>query len=407
MDFYQNQVTTVHDLRVDPSRMARRVEELTQARPACVLIPMVYAEMGRPALERIRTGLARCGFLNEVVVSLTAENEKQHREVTRFFAELPVPVTVAWCESPTIREKFAELRQKGIYLEGLSGKGLAVWLGFGLASEGNYAILCHDADIETYDPSLPASLLLPIVDPDLDFFFSKGYYARLSDSRMYGRVVRLFVWPFLDSLANVLGARSPYLRYLRAFRYPLSGEFALTSDLARNLRVPTDWGLELGVLAEVYRNTAQKRICQVDLGVYSHKHKDVGRNADEGLQRMVRDLAVTVLRSLTENEATTLSEASLLALRVVYRRTAQDYVRRYFVDAEYNGLAYDRHDEESTIEAFVHALERAEADYLQAPSAALIPDWLRILSAEERLPATLKEASLWSDAGSLEIGRRP
>ena len=82
--------------------------------------------------------------------------------------------------------------------------------------------------------------------------------------RMHGRVVRLLVWPLLNSLIAVLG-HDPFLVYLNSFRYPLAGEFAVTAMLARSNRIPSDWGLEVGTLAEVFRNTSLKRICQTDL----------------------------------------------------------------------------------------------------------------------------------------------
>jgi glucosyl-3-phosphoglycerate synthase len=236
-------------------------------------------------------------------------------------------------------------------------------------------------NIEEYSPRLLSSLLLPIMDPDLDFFFTKGYYARLTGDRLYGRVARLFVAPFLEAVNQSLGRRSPYLRYLRAFRYPLSGEFAMTTDLALNIRIPTDWGLEMGLLAEVYRNASPKRIAQVDLGLYSHKHKSVGAKPSEGLLRMTGDICTTVLRTLTEHEATEVSEATLLALRVMYTRIAQDYVRRYFVDAKMNGLTYDRHEEEAMIEAFAAIIESAGVRYLREPGKEQVPDWLRVRSA--------------------------
>ena len=68
----------------------------------------------------------------------------------------------------------------------------------------------------------------------------------------------------------------PYLRFLDDFRYALAGEFAMTADLARVIRIPSHWGLEVGVLAEVYRNVAPLRVCQVDLtDNYEHKHQDL------------------------------------------------------------------------------------------------------------------------------------
>ena len=83
----------------------------------------------------------------------------------------------------------------------------------------------------------------------------------LETRALQGRATRLFVNPLLVSLERMLGELN-YLRYLRAFRYPLAGEFAFTTDLAMNLRIPSDWGLEVGLLSEVYRQVAISRIAQ-------------------------------------------------------------------------------------------------------------------------------------------------
>ena len=95
--------------------------------------------------------------------------------------------------------------------------------------------------------------------PDLDYKFCKGYYSRVTD-RMHGRVTRLLITPLINALMKILGPL-PLLQYLNSFRYPLSGEFSMVADLALINRIPADWGLEVGVLAEVFRN------CSLKLGV--------------------------------------------------------------------------------------------------------------------------------------------
>ena len=83
-----------------------------------------------------------------------------------------------------------------------------------------------------------------------------------------------------------------YLRYLRAFRYPLAGEFAFTTDLAMNLRIPSDWGLS-GLLSRSTQ-VAISRIAQV-VGLFDHKHKNPA--PPRGLQRMCGEILSTVLRA--------------------------------------------------------------------------------------------------------------
>ncbi|HVL49222.1 MAG TPA: glucosyl-3-phosphoglycerate synthase [Candidatus Thermoplasmatota archaeon] len=391
MDFYQNGPATLHDLQPERRGHARAlVRKHVAARPAALLLPMLYSEMERPALLGIRQGLRKADFLNEIVIALTCENSNEVENVRDFFQDLPAPVTVLWCEGPTVREGMERLAERGFDLRGYSGKGLAVWLGLGAASEDNYAIALHDADIEHYDPKIVHRILLPIVVPEMDFYFAKGYYARLTGERMFGRVVRLFLWPFLDALQTVIPKPSPLLRYMRSFRYPLSGEMAMTSDLARNIRIPTDWGLELGVMGEVYRNATMKRICQVDLGLYSHKHQSVGGGASEGLQRMSMDIASTVFRLLASLEGVTITPETLVTLRVAYRREAQDAIRQYHMDSLANGLVYDRHDEEVVVETLEPLITEAGRGFMTAPSKDQIGEWLRAIAADPESPQRMR-----------------
>jgi glucosyl-3-phosphoglycerate synthase len=275
------------------------------------------------------------------------------------------------------------------------GKGRAVWLGLGLASLEAEAIAVHDADIITYDRSYPLKLLFPLLEEEFGIAFNKAYYARLSHNpySLQGRVVRLFVVPLLTALTDLFGYNN-FLSYLSAYRYPLSGEFAMNNDLALNIRIPSDWGLEIGLLAEVSRNVAQKRISQIDLGIFDHKHQSVGNATNEGLRKMCRDILRSVLRTLAETEKVVISRDHIHALRIKFRREAQDYTRQYFVDAWINGLQYDRHQEEVIIEQFEQVILEAGEQFFLNPAGTQIPDWTRALAVMPDLREKLKEATI-------------
>lgn len=395
MDFYQQGPVALHDFGLEGRTDVRDlVEHAARDRPACVVLPMLYDEMTRPAILGIRQGLRKLSYLHELVIPLTATTQEEVDEVRRFFSDMPFPVRVLWCEGPHVQEVLTQLAQNGLDLTHFRGKGMAVWLGFGAASVENDALALHDADIERYHPRIVDRLLLPVVSEELDFFFSKGYYARVTGEKMYGRVVRLFVWPFIDALQAALDRPSPFLAYLRSFRYPLSGEMAITTDLAKNIRMPTDWGLEMGLLGEVYRNASPKRICQADLGFYSHKHKRVGSAPTEGLQRMVQEIGAATLRSLSAMEGVRVNAELLTTLRTTYRREAQDAVRRYHADSLVNRLAYDRHHEETTVEAFEALIMPAGQAYMDAPLSDQVSEWVRAISALDDAPEMLHEAAI-------------
>jgi glucosyl-3-phosphoglycerate synthase len=376
MDFTQGIITTIDDLCMDKDKIRKRLEDLALERPPSIVIPMLYDELQGQALGNIVNQLNKCTYLNNAIIVLTAEDEEEYKNTVNYFNRLEIPHIVAWCESPDIQEIFIDLKDRGIDISRYTGKGMAIWIAIGIASLDSYAIIFHDADIETYTEEIPARLLLPILDPELGFFFSKGYYARISESRLYGRVCRLFLSPFLDALAMKTEYKSSFIRYLKAFRYPLSGEFAMTSDLALNIRIPADWGLELGVLAEVFKNSALERICQVDLGLYSHRHKE-----PQGLVNMVGDMMKTIFRTLIENDGVEISASTLISLRILYRSIAQDDIMKYFTLSKINDLKYDRHEELSMVELFAKILYEQGEGYLREPVSTQIPNWLRTISA--------------------------
>jgi glucosyl-3-phosphoglycerate synthase len=160
------------------------------------------------------------------------------------------------------------------------------------------------------------------------------------------------------------------------------------------VRIPGNWGLEIGLLAEVYRNVSEKRISQIDLGVFDHKHQQVGKSTNEGLRKMCRDIFRSILRTLTETEQVVLSMEHIHALRVKFRREAQDYTRQYSLDARFNGLRFDRHQEEVITELFEQVIAEAGEQYFLNPVGTQIPDWTRALAVMPDLREKLQEAAL-------------
>jgi glucosyl-3-phosphoglycerate synthase len=215
----------------------------------------------------------------------------------------------------------------------------------------------------------------------MGYEFCKGFYSRVTD-RMYGRATRLFFTPLIRALYKILG-HLPILVYFDSFRYPLSGEFSLDIDLARVNRIPSDWGLEVGFLAEVYRNCVPRRICQVDLAeTFEHKHHQLSEtDPTKGLLKMCIDITKTIFRTLS-TEGVILSAGSLRTLQSAYLRTAQDTIKRYEDDAFINQLYFDRHSEVSAVEAFSKGIKIAAQEFLDEPlRAAEIPNWNRVISA--------------------------
>jgi glucosyl-3-phosphoglycerate synthase len=392
MDIKQEEITTLHDICIDKTKFMKVVSDIAVERPVSVVIPMLYSELQNDALGTIISSLNKCKYLNQVIISLAAANEKEFNRVKHFFSTLTIPKLIMWCNDPKIENLLSELQSQGLDLTKSGGKGRDVWLAFGIASLNSYAIALHDADIRGYDELIPTKLIYPLLEPELDFKFNKAYYARinLDKTMIYGRVFRLFLHPLLRSLVDVLHHEPNFIRFLRAFRYPLSGEFAITNDLARDFDIPYGWGLEIGALAEVYRNISMKRACQTDLGFYEHKHQDVG-DSTKGLVKMSNEIFKSLLRVLIEEDHIQVTPSFLLSLRILYHKNAQDSIKKYHADAHFNAIDYDRHLEETIVEKFGDELMAAGNSYTFEPMYNRLPDWLRTISARRKIREELFE----------------
>ncbi len=383
-DFYQTGVVaTFHRFgKVDLGRMESELTEFNRHRPIALVLPSTYAELEAPAIKKIVEDIQRVTYINEIVVTMGRTDEEQFKKAKKFFSSFPQRTRLIWNTGPAIGRLYGLLEENGLFV-GEDGKGRSCWTAYGyiLSREESKVIALHDCDIVNYSRELLGRLCYPVVSPNIDYVFCKGYYARVTD-RMHGRVTRLFVTPIIRSLEKLFGPL-PLLVYLDSFRYPLAGEFSMSADLARINRIPADWGIEVETLAEVYRNCAIKRICQVELcETYEHKHQPLSaENPKTGLMKMSIDIAKAIFRNLAI-EGAALSESILNTLVVNYLRTAQDTIKCYHDDAAINGLYFDRHQETAMVEAFTQAIQIAGKEFQENPLySPLIPNWNRVTSA--------------------------
>ena len=383
-DFYQpGVITTLHRLmKVNLERMETELEIYSKHNPIALVLPSLYSELKERALKTIVSEIQKVKYINQIIVTLGRAGEKQFEHAKEFFSVLPQQTSVIWNDGKRIQSLYNILNKNDISA-GEDGKGRSTWMAFGyvLASEKSNVIVLHDCDILSYDREFLARLCYPVVNPNLGYEFCKGYYARVTN-KMHGRVTRLFVTPLIRSLERLLGYL-PFLVYLDSFRYPLAGEFSMITELARINRIPWDWGLEVGVLSEVFRNCSLRRICQVDLADnYEHKHQELSSNdPNKGLLRMSTDIAQNLFRNLA-NEGIDLSKSLLKTLRATYLNTAQETITKYHDDAAVNGLDFDRHEEGVAVDTFAKGIELASKAFVEDPlSIPLIPNWSRVTSA--------------------------
>lgn len=391
-DFYQDGViTTLHNLGNRSTQdLEEELREFRHPNPMGLVLPSLYSELEGPALKNIVQELSRVDYLEEIIIGLDRANESQFKYALEYFSELPVPFRILWNDGPRLLELDAKLKEKGL-APTERGKGRNVWycFGYAIASGRSKAVALHDCDILTYDRGLLARLFYPIANPQFTYKFCKGYYYRAAEGKLNGRVSRLLVTPLLRALKTVFGY-DEYLEYLDSFRYPLAGEFCLGWDLLKIVRIPADWGLEIGVLSEIYRNYSTRRVCQVEIAdAYDHKHQDLSlEDKTRGLSRMSVDISKAIFRKMATN-GVVFSSGAFRSVRAAYYRIALDFVEQYHSDAVMNGMSLDRHNEESIVNLFAENLMTAGEIFLQNPrETPFMPSWERVISA---LPDFLTE----------------
>jgi glucosyl-3-phosphoglycerate synthase len=390
-DFFQTgAIATLHRLgKQDVPRLERELRDFAQETRIALVLPCHVKELGTPALRGIMRELRTVDYLRQVIIGIDGASPREWMRARRIFSQLPQKPTLIWNDGPRIRRLYTQLEEADIS-PGLPGKGRNVWTCFGyvLASEQSQMVAVHDCDIITYSREMLARLCYPVAHPSLGFDFCKGYYARYTN-KLNGRVMRLMVTPLLRSLITIIG-QHPFLVYMDTYRYPLSGEMCLDIDLVRRNRIPADWGLEVGMLADIFRNASPKSICQSELCEnYDHKHQELSaRDQERGLNKMAVDIAKSIFRTMA-GEGIKLDAGLFDTLLSAYVRRAEDTLRHYAADAAINGLTFDRHEEELAVTTFVRSIRAAAKAFVDDPlGAPLIPNWNRVQSA---LPHFLEE----------------
>ncbi len=393
-DFYQTGiVTTLHRLGAPSlANIESKLMGFTRHRPVALVLPALYSEFNSNALKKIVSELKKVKYIREIVMTLGMATDAEFEKAKEFMSVIPYDVKIIHNEGKRLKQIYSTLDRHDLWV-GEDGKGRSTWMAYGyiIASGRSSAIAIHDCDIVTYNREMLARLCYPVVDPGIDVVFCKGYYSRVSD-RMHGRVTRLLITPLTRALQTITGTRD-FLGFLDSFRYPLAGEFCMLTDLALVSRIPWDWGLEIGMLAEVFRNYSPRRVCQVDIADnYEHKHQPLSAlDADKGLMRMSVDICKTIFRVLAA-DGVVFSENVFNSLSVSYLRLAEDIMLKYEADAAINGLKYDRHEEAQAVEAFTNGIRLAADVYMKNPMGTpLMPSWNRVDSAIPGMLAMLKK----------------
>lgn len=361
--------------RLNPEPLLRLGEELTELsadRPIALILPCHARDLSQPALRHICSELRQLLWLRRVVVSMNGLDAEGAQTARRFFSqELLQPHSILWNDGPVLSKIYAECLDC-LPSELPHGKGLNVWAAIGLlCAEGGTAIAAtQDCDVASFSADQFVRLCYACASPSLGFTFAKMYYPRVTD-RLYGRASRLFLAPLLQALIRISG-HHPLLDFLTSFRYPLAGEMALSTEIAQSLPISPGWGLEIGMLCEIFRSVDPVHVCQVDGGSgYDHRHQAVDR-----LDGMCGEVARTLLAELAA-EGISMRDTGLETLATAYLREAARAIQRSSALAQINDLPFHAEGESAIVQGFCCALQ----DSLSQPQRLVLPPWARLLRA--------------------------
>lgn len=330
-DFFQSsQITTLQHLRPN----LRLEEEVKNSkRPFVVVVPCLVSHYTTGLLQRLLDCIATVSYLSEIVVVLNGSDQdlKSHAPLlTQSNDTNTVPIRILLCE-------------------GL-GKGRAVKMGFE-SIHGRYnagaIVVTLDADLQSFSKEYFVRLVYPIAV--LGGQANKGYYARHSPTTLHGRLTRLLVFPMLHAIQEQCPT-SDFNRWLLSFRYPLSGDVALASEILPHLTLEDNWAYDLSLLTSLFQYKDNNSIYQTDLlDNYEHSHRDLSGDRHSGLIAVSADIADYLMK---------LFPVDRNRLILDYRNLAQIYCSKYERLAKFNGIEASNRDRGLVLQ-FIDHLDRS------------------------------------------------
>lgn len=166
------------------------------------------------------------------------------------------------------------------------GKGTAIWKSQFVA-KGDI-IMCVDADISNFQSHFIYGLVGPFL-VDSKIIFAKAYYRRPlklnghTFENFGGRVTEILVRPLLCAFTPELAE----------IYQPLSGEYAFRRKPVQQIPFSSGYGVEIGMIFDIYRMFGLSSFVQVDMGTRCHRNRTVLE-----LSRMSLGIIQTIFRKL-------------------------------------------------------------------------------------------------------------
>lgn len=202
------------------------------------------------------------------------------------------------------------------------GKGETLWKSL-FVSTGDI-VVWSDSDVANFGPHFISGLLGPLLADD-SIAYCKGFYHRPvgADQRGGGRTTELVARPLIALLFPELSD----------IVQPLAGEYAGRRDVLERVPFVQGYGVEMGLLIDVWRLAGYDAIAQVDLGTRHHRNRplhELSSQATEVMQvalhradRTLVNTAITLRRPGLGDTEITMQERPPLVEVTGYFRQAQ------------------------------------------------------------------------------------
>lgn len=311
-DFFQSyQITTLQRLRPH----LQLEEEVKQSqRKIVVIVPCLASHYTSGILRKLLECVATISYISEIVVVLNGSDDELtslDSYLTTSIEHNTLPISILLCE-------------------GL-GKGRAIKMGFDYVYsryQSTVILITLDADFQSLSKEYFLRLVYPIAV--LGGQANKGYYARFSPTTLNGRLTRLLVFPMLYAIQEQCPT-SDLNRWLLSFRYPLSGDVALASEILPHLKLEGNWAYDLSLLTSLFQHNDNTSVFQTDLiDNYEHLHRDLSGDRQSGLIEAFEDIS-TYLMGLFPIDRDRLIRD--------YRNLAHIYCDKYDKLKLFNGIA--------------------------------------------------------------------
>ena len=131
-DFYQTGIiATLHRLgHGDLGMVERQLEYFSRQQPIALVLPALYSEFEKPAMDTILTELSGTTYVRQFVLTLAQASAGQFEQVQRRVSTLPGEVRVLWHDGPRMQRLYRTLEENRLQI-GPDGKGRQCWMAYG------------------------------------------------------------------------------------------------------------------------------------------------------------------------------------------------------------------------------------------------------------------------------------